>query len=96
MARADLILNLVKAGALGDRARFQKTVEALAADERSKNHSILADRLLAQLAASHNGRHTPSPLFSNPRAGLLVSEVVSERRLEDLILPVYVTDVVND
>lgn len=97
MARADLILNLVKAGAQGDRARFQKTVEALAADERSKNHSILADRLLAQLAASHNGRHSgPTPVHTNSRVGPLVSEVVPERRLEDLILPVDVTDVISD
>ena len=49
MARADLILNLVRAGVRGDQAQFQKTVEALAADERAKNHGILADRLIAQL-----------------------------------------------
>ena len=97
MARADLILNLVKAGAQGDQARFQKTVEALAADERSKNHSILADRLLAQLAASHNGRDSrPTSVYANSRVGPLVSEVVPQRRLEDLILPVDVTDVISD
>ena len=62
MARADLILDLVKAGAQGDQAKFQRTVEALAADERSKSHTILADRLLAQLRASDNGRYTsPTP-----------------------------------
>ena len=49
MARADLILNLVKAGSQGDQAQFLRTVEALAADVRRNNHGILADRLLAQL-----------------------------------------------
>lgn len=47
MARADLLLNLIRSGARGDQAQFEKTVEALAAEERAKNHGILADRLLA-------------------------------------------------
>jgi hypothetical protein len=45
-----------KAGARGDQAQFRKTVEALAADERAKNHKILADRLIAQLQQDGNGR----------------------------------------
>ena len=48
MARADLILNLVKAGRQGDKGQFRKTVEALAADDRAKKHTLFADRLLAQ------------------------------------------------
>ena len=97
MARADLILNLVKAGSQGDQARFQRTVEALAADERSKNHVILADRLLAQLRANDNGRNS-SPLSpsTNSLSGPLVAEIVPERRLEDLILPTNVTEVMHD
>ena len=38
MARADLILNLVKAGSNGDQVQFRKAVEALAADERQATH----------------------------------------------------------
>ena len=56
MARADLILNLARAAIRGDQAQIQKTVESLAADERAKNHGILADRLIAQLK-QNNGRH---------------------------------------
>ena len=97
MARADLLLNLVKAGAKGDQARFQSTVEALAADERSKNHMILADRLLAQLRTNDNGRHmTPLPQSNNSQSGPLVAEMVPERRIEDLLLPANVTEVIQD
>ena len=94
MARADLILNLVRAGVRGDQAQFQTTVEALAADERAKNHGILADRLIAQLKQENNGRPLPGqtgrPLV--PPSGLsapgpLLAERVPGRRLEDLILP---------
>lgn len=87
MARADLLLNLVRAGARGDQSQFQKTVEAMAADERAKKHGILADRLVAQLQGN-NGRQkplAPSPgsLLSTP----LVVERIPQRRIEDLILP---------
>ena len=97
MARADLLLNLVKAGANGDQARFKRTVEALAADERSKNHMILADRLLAQLRTNENGRHmTPVPQYSNSQSGPLVAEMVPERRIKDLLLPANVSEVIQD
>ena len=45
MARADLLLNLVKAGINGERELFTKTVEAVIAEERSKSHHVLADSL---------------------------------------------------
>ena len=97
MARADLILDLVKAGSQGDQAQFQKTVEALAADERTKRHTILADRLLAQLRAKGNGRYvTPSPVRSSLNSDSLVMEIVPERSLEDLILPSEAREVVRN
>lgn len=45
MARSDLLVSLVRAGASGDRSALTSTVEALVADERAKSHNILADRL---------------------------------------------------
>ncbi len=85
MARADLIINLVRAGARGDLAQFQRTVEALAADERAKNHSILADRIIAQV--QDNGKpklaaQSPIRVTSNH----VITEVAPRRRLSDLIL----------
>ena len=62
MARADLILNLVRASRLGDEAQLRKTVEALAANERAKNHTVLANRLLAQLEVENGA--TPTPFLS--------------------------------
>lgn len=97
MARADLILNLVKAGARGDRAQFRKTVEALAADERAKNHNILADRLIAHLQQDSNGRpKTLSPQPVRSPSGPLVAEVAPRRRLEDLILSTVVEQAVQE
>lgn len=97
MARADLILNLVRAGARGDQAQFQKTVAALAADERAKNHGVLADRLLAQLQLDNNGRYRPpAPPSVRPLSGPLVAEVVPGRRLEDLLLPAEAEQAVRE
>ena len=97
MARADLILNLVRAGARGDQVQFQKTVEALAADERVKNHSVLADRLLAQFQLDSNGRSKPpAPPAARPLSGPLVAEVVPGRHIEDLILPIEAEQAVRE
>lgn len=51
MARSDLIVSLVRAGAVGDREMLRTTAEALMADERAKNHHIVADRLQRALSA---------------------------------------------
>lgn len=52
MARSDLIIKLVKAGISGDEAEARSTAEAIAADERSKRHSGVADRISRVLDAS--------------------------------------------
>ncbi|MFS0860015.1 AAA family ATPase [Paenibacillus taichungensis] len=45
MARSDLIIKLVESGIQGNEELFKTSVEALIVDEKSKNHTILADRL---------------------------------------------------
>ncbi|GGJ65200.1 AAA family ATPase [Sphingopyxis bauzanensis] len=86
MARSDLLVSLVKAGASGDRTALTSTVEALVADERAKSHNILADRLHRALqssvpvSSSSELRRTPVPgrdfvIESEPRV-----------RLDELIL----------
>ena len=96
MARADLILTLIKASRQGDDLQVRKAVEALAADERAKNHTILADRLLAQLQ-SGNGRHGRSaPLLSRSAAGPLVAETAPARSLGDLILSADTEETVRE
>ena len=96
MARADLVLNLIRAGTRGDQVLFQKSVEALAADERAKNHVILADRLLAQLQANHR-RQTPlAPRPTRSVSDSLFFEGVPSRCLDDVILPLEVAETIRE
>jgi len=88
MARSDLLVALVRAGAYGDQTGFRRTVEALVAEERAKKHGILASELAEAIA------HVPPRPTALPTNGTrastfedLVHEVRPERRLSDLILP---------
>ncbi|SFA83259.1 ATPase family associated with various cellular activities (AAA) [Lentibacillus halodurans] len=89
MARADLLLKLVKSGSKGDLNLFNKTVEAIIAEERSKNHGILADNLLEALRQNKknsytNGSNNINSLSLNKSS--LYFESVPEINLHDLIL----------
>jgi AAA+ superfamily predicted ATPase len=86
MARSDLLLKLVKAGAAGDTALFRRAVEAIAAEERSKQHKILADRLIAQLGNGSPHKTVASLLPANG-AGDLIFELPPKRSLDELVLP---------
>jgi SpoVK/Ycf46/Vps4 family AAA+-type ATPase len=90
MARSDLLLNLVKAGSVGDAPMFQRTVEAIVAEERAKQHNVLAEQLeRAVTLPKPNGHHSsPSvPRDSVQRARDFVLEVTPHRRLDELLLP---------
>lgn len=87
MARADLLIDIVKAGAEGDHELFRQALEALITEERAKQHNILADRLAEHLRL--NGKPVP------PLPGVLVPtvdarlyhEVRPRRSFADLLLP---------
>jgi ATP-dependent 26S proteasome regulatory subunit len=49
MARADLLLKLVKSGASGDKQLFRKAVHSVIAEERLKQHHVLAQQLEEEL-----------------------------------------------
>jgi predicted AAA+ superfamily ATPase len=89
MARADLLLDLVRAGSKGDQPFFRKVVEALISEERAKQHHILADRMAAHLQANGGPNNTPAalPLRRNGTHAEFYYETHPERRLEDLLLP---------
>lgn len=95
MARADLILSLVKASRQGDEAQVRKTVEALAADERAKKHTILADRLLAQLQ-DRNGRHPRAGQSTRVTDFRMVVEKNPIRQLEELVLAPFVEEAIRE
>lgn len=90
MARSDLLVSLVRAGAIGDQATLRSTAEALVADERAKKHFIVADRLQRALSAVPV---TPPALTTtstqlNPVNGReAILEVTARLRLDDLLLP---------
>ena len=45
MARADLLCELIKNGLEENELGFRKVAEAICADERGKQHGILADKI---------------------------------------------------
>ncbi|MCA9619294.1 MAG: ATP-binding protein [Myxococcales bacterium] len=89
MARGDLILSLVKAGSSGDKTGFQRSLEALVAEERDLRHHVMADRLAEYLKPA-NGTSSHQPL--SVRVSDLYVERVPRRLLADLVL----TEAVNE
>ena len=63
MARSDLIINLVKASVNGDTVEARATAEAIAADERAKKHTGVAERITRALqnttTVNGNGQARP-------------------------------------
>ncbi|WP_456619987.1 AAA family ATPase [Bradyrhizobium sp. P5_C12] len=89
MAKSDLLVSLVRAGATGDKGMLRSTVEALMADERAKSHHLLADRLERALQAV---AVTPPSLVTSSRTQQTpgrdtILELTPRVRLDDLVLP---------
>ena len=89
MARSDLIINLVKASVRGDVADARIVAEAIAADERSKKHSGVADRISRVLdmpqSPQRNGQaHSASIRVRDGSGGIQRSE--PRRSLSSLYL----------
>ncbi|MEJ2611421.1 MAG: hypothetical protein P8179_15400 [Candidatus Thiodiazotropha sp.] len=67
MARADLIISLVKTGIEGDQPTFRKTVEAIAAEEKAKRHYALAERLTEMLQSAVTPSSSHAASVSDPK-----------------------------
>lgn len=91
MARADLLLDLVRAGARGEQPLFHKALEALIAEERAKQHHILADRLTGYLNQSEPPKPVSTPLYRNGVTTNFFFELNPTRSMGDLILSDIVT-----
>jgi AAA+ superfamily predicted ATPase len=92
MARADLLLNLIKHALSGNKPMVRKVAEAIVAEERIKNHAILADRLDAELVRNNSDITPPNNNGVNRvqtdfRAENLITEIHPQRRIDSLILP---------
>ena len=83
MARSGLLLDLVRAGARGDRALFRKSLEALVTEERAKQHHVLADRLAAHLQPGGTrpwGGTSPASRSNGPVVALYHETAPGRRR----------------
>lgn len=97
MARSDLLVNLVKSSVNGDKRAFHKAVEAIIAEERTKQHNILADRLTRAIQMNANGSHGVN-VVNEPSARYreFIAEITPTRQLEDLALPDTVRKAVSE
>lgn len=95
MARSDLLLSLVRAGSTGDQILFRKIVEAIAAEERAKQHHILADRLLENVRSGNNDTLAFKSAVNERLQGLFY-EITPRKSLQDLILPQVVLTVCQE
>ena len=90
MARADLLCDLIKSGVAGENIAFRKAAEAICAEERAKQHEVLAKKIEDILKSSNSLFQRKEPqgqIFSLNGNGInLFKEVVPERRVDQLFL----------
>jgi SpoVK/Ycf46/Vps4 family AAA+-type ATPase len=88
MARSDLVVALAKAGNAGDKRGARIATEAIIAEERAKQHKVLAEKLRETMRINGNGAGhlgSASPDASS-RGRDYIMEITPRRRLEDIIL----------
>lgn len=95
MARADILFSIVKSAMGNDSVSLRKAVEALIADEKSKNHHILGNSLNELLSAQGNQANKTTPFIQNG-ARDLVFEVIPEKRFSDLVLTQDILDICGE
>lgn len=94
MARADLLTDLVRFGMTGDKTKFRRVVEAIIAEERAKNHTVLAKRLEELLqSVPANKPISNGNAVLDQRVSNLFHEIMPERTFDDLILPKEVREI---
>ncbi len=95
VARSDLLVDLVEAERIGDKARFLSLVEAVIAEERAKSHHLVADRLAALITTTgpaERGQRDASAVAVRD----LVHDLVPKRRLSDMTLSPVVSCAVKE
>lgn len=96
MARADLLLALVRAALAADQPRLQNVVKALAAEERHKRHTVLAQELDELLASSARADPWMSQSAEPSQSSNALLELQPKLRLADVALPEMVREDIND
>ena len=97
MARADIVLNLLKTGVNGDLTLFKRTAKALMVDEQSKNHFVLAKQIEDILKESEGeSTDTPSSVYKQKPLKDALYETIPNRQISDLVLPKLANDQVHE
>lgn len=97
MARSDLLISLVKASINGDKGSVRTAVESIIADEKGKQHRVLADRLARALQVNGNGVRpwTESAHDLGKRSREFLAELTPRHQLSDLVLADRTRQTVN-
>ncbi|HEY5591300.1 MAG TPA: ATP-binding protein [Paludibacter sp.] len=100
MARADLLISLVKYGLNGNKMMQRKVIEAIIAEERSKQHTVLAEKLDAELNSLNQEQNSSNNVLASKssidsKSENFIIEIVPEKKIDDLILPNDVVDICN-
>lgn len=102
MARADLILELIKNSFNGNKYQLKKIVEAMIAEERTKQHTILADKLQMELDAVSRlenkellDRNMTSASVA-PGVSNFLQEIPVRKSFDDMVLPKNVRTITNE
>ncbi|MCH9758482.1 MAG: ATP-binding protein [Proteobacteria bacterium] len=84
MAKADLLVSLFKAGVKNNLRDFQQAAEYIIAEERLKNHNVLAERLSEIIRVSDTSVNA-GRLLDNGLSDC-ISEISPQRKLNNLML----------
>lgn len=103
MARADLLCELIKYVLGHDSVNFRKAAEALCAEERAKQHTVLAAKIDELLNSpprpvARETMGSPTLIRNTITEQNLFSEKIPQKRMAHLILPDYVqsADLINE
>ncbi len=91
MARADLLIDIVKYGLAGDNVNLRRAAEAICAEERAKQHGILAGKIESLLKNPERNIKKEQSQMPLVRNGIgdqsFFIETNPQKRLDHLILP---------
>ena len=95
MARSDLLIDLVESERCGDKQRFRMLVEAIIAEERSKQHHLVADRL-SEIITPVGSSDLLARDEASSRVGDLLLDVVPRRRVGSLQLKPHIRTAIDE
>ena len=91
MARADLLCDLIKYGLNNENVNFRRAAEAICAEERAKQHGVLATKIEELLKTSNRTMNrdisTPTVVRNGNGEQSLFIEKIPTKRLDQLMLP---------